>query len=170
MDTPTVDDVRARSELLTVRYPDPAGDDALQLILDDDAPVVSQLTGRSIGPAGTPGEEVPAYLVPVAKRAMTLRAERIGIGGTAKSRKGVIGSLRLRSFTAGPYSESYFGPGEAQAAKALDPDPAAHELLWALATPEMRDYWTALWTGQQVPAAAVQQFDWTQRGRRRHRF
>lgn len=165
METPTPDDVRARSELLSQRYPaeDAAATATLKAILDDDAPVVSELTGRSIGPAAAeqPGEEVPAHLVPVAKRAFALRAERTAVGGSAKARRGAIGSLRLRSFTAGPYSESYFGPGEAQQAKVLDPDPAAHELLWALATEEKRAWWLRLWgLAVEEAAAGVQSVAW----------
>ena len=171
MDTPTPDEVRARSELLTLRLPDDDGgenDDKLAALLADDAPVVSELTGRSIGPADQPGEEVPDYLKPVAIRAMALRAERFLVGGTAKARQGAIGSLRLRSFTAGPYSESYFGPGEAVAAKALDPDSAVHELLWTLATAEKRLYWQRVWgTAQEAPAAGVQEFAWGARHVRR---
>jgi hypothetical protein len=171
VDTPTPDEVRPRSELLTARYPDDDGgpnDLKLKALLDDDAPVVSSLTGRIIGPEGTPGEEVPAWLVPVAMRVMALRAERMSVTGTARARTGVLGSLRLRSFSAGPYSESYFGPGEAATAKVLDPDPAVHELLWALATEEMRRYWLRLWgLGVEDPAVAVQSFEWGARHVRR---
>lgn len=168
MDTPTAEEVRLRSELLALRYP--ADDEermaVLQRLLDDDAPVVSELTGRSIGIAGTPGEEVPDYLQPVAVRAMALRAERMTIGGSAKARTGAVGALSLRSFTAGPYSESYFGPGEAATAKVLDPDPAIHELLWALATEAKREYWLILWGIQaRTPGFAVQGFNYRrQRG------
>jgi len=150
METPSVADVQLRSPLLA-EYEDP---DRLQVVLDDDAPVVSELTGRAIGPPGTPGEEVPDYLRPVAIRALALRAERFLVTGTAEKRTGAIGALALRSFTAGPYSETYFGPGEAASAKTLDPDPAVHELLWALATPEKRAYWLALWGVQEPPAFA----------------
>lgn len=160
MDTPTTDEVRARSELLTKRYPksDAARDAILRGMLEDDAPVVSSLTGRKIGPPDTPGVEVPMWLRPVAIRAMALRAERIAVTGTAQKRQGSIGTLQLRGFSAGPYSEQYFGPGEAATAKVLDPDPAVHELLWALATEQKRDEWLALWGGAQPPADAVQSF------------
>lgn len=169
MDTPTPDEVRPRSELLTLRLPDDAGgpnDLKLGALLTDDAPVVSELTGRRIGPEDQPGEEVPDYLRPVAMRAMALRAERMLVGGASKARIGALGALRLRSFSAGPYSESYFGPGEAAQAKALDLDPAVHELLWALATEEKRQEWLVLWgIAAQPPAAAIQSFNWLGRGR-----
>lgn len=170
MQTPTPDEARARSELLARRFPDDEGgplDEKLALILGDDAPVVSSLTGRIIGPAGTPGVEVPDWLRPVAQRAMAMRAERHAVTGAERARRGAIGALRLRSFSAGPYSESYFGPGEAANARVLDPDPAIHELLWALATEEMRAYWLGLWTGAHPPAAGTTEFRWDLRRRRR---
>lgn len=167
--TPSPDDVRARSELLRLRFPDGDEDKEAELaaLLADDAPVVSSLTGRIIGPEGTPGEEVPAYLQPVAMRAMALRAERMSVTGAARSRTGAIGKLTLRSFSAGPYSEAYFGPGEAQGAKALDLDPVVHELLWALATEEKRQEWLRLWgMASYEPAMAVQSVAWQRtRGR-----
>lgn len=147
MDTPTPEDVLARSELLTQRFP-PADADAqtrLAALLADLAPIISQLTGRKIGPADTPGVEVPDWLVPAARRAFTLKAEREALGRNAKAVIKGEGSLRLRSFSAGPYSESYFGPGEAESAGVLDPNPTIHEALWALATEEMRNYWLRLW-------------------------
>jgi len=163
VDTPSNEEVRERSELLSQMYPgsDPDRDRRLGALLADDAPVVSSLTGRRIGPPDTPGEEVPAWLRPVAIRAMALRAERHAVGGSARGRRSTLGSLNLRSFTAGPYSESYFGPGDAAEWRVLDPDPAVHELLWALCTEEMRRYWLRLWGRlAEVPAFGVQSFDW----------
>lgn len=172
MVTPTPDEVRAVSPLLVQRYPDDAENDAkLQAFLDVLAPIISWLTGRSIGPADveTPGVEVPDWLKPIAVRVFALRAERDSVSSEARRRKTAAGSLRIRSFTAGPYSESYFGPEEAGKIQMLDPEPGLHELLWALATEEKRAYWTALWTGEELPAAAVQAFDYGARGRARER-
>lgn len=169
MDTPTPDDVRKRSELLRDQLPgttDPA-DDPLKLLLDDDAPVISSLTGRKIGPADTPGEEVPEWLRPLAVRVFAMRAERHSLKGSAEERETTIGDANVRSESYGPVSFSYFGPGEASSANVLDPDPAIHELLWALCTDAMRDYWLRLW-GKIAPApfARVVSFDWGARQRR----
>ncbi|MCA1571152.1 MAG: hypothetical protein LC798_12715 [Chloroflexi bacterium] len=57
-------------------------------------------------------------------------------------------------------SEAYFGPGDAKTAKVLDPDPALHEALWALATDECRERWRYEWGMEPEPASAVQTFDW----------
>lgn len=173
MVTPSADDVREVSALLRERYPedDPEKEDELDALLAALAPLISWLTGRSIGPSGvdTPGEEVPEYLEPLAVKVFAMRAERDSVGGEARRRKTAAGSLRLRSFSAGPYSESYFGPEEAGKIQMLDPEPVIHEMLWALATEEKRAYWLSLWTGEDSPGVAVQAFDYGARGRARRR-
>lgn len=159
MVTPTPDQVRSYSALLAERFPDTGpGDDALGLVLEQVAPIVSSLTCRSIGPDGTPGDDVPAWLFPVARRAVALKAEAFPATAKARSRK--VANSNLRSISAGPWSESYFGPEEAAKARMLDPDPATHEALWALATEECREKWMALWTGEFAPGAAVMEIDW----------
>ncbi|HEX7088738.1 MAG TPA: hypothetical protein VF192_01300 [Longimicrobiales bacterium] len=163
MDTPTIAEVRGRSELLKARYPegDAEKEEELQRLLTDLAPIISQLTGRKIGPADTPGVEVPDWLKPVAVRVFTLRAERDATGLSSAARTQAHGSLRLRSFSAGPYSETYFGPGEAESAGVLDPDPLIHEALWALATEDMRNYWLRLWGKlEPEPFAGVRPVNW----------
>jgi hypothetical protein len=171
VETPSAEDVRKRSELLRDEFPEGAGDEALKLLLDDDAPVISALTGRKIGPPDTPGEEVPNWLRPTAIRAFAMRAERGALQGSAEERESAIGDANIRSETYGPISLSYFGPGEASSAKVLDPDPAVHELLWALATDRMKDYWLVLW-GQKTPGPwmNVVEFDWGRRQRRRRGY
>lgn len=160
MDAPTPDQVRDRSALLTARYSQNAeNDELLQERIAEEVPVVADLTGRAIG--GAPGVPVPDYLVPVAEAAIALRIERAPL--TAKDAQKGIGTLRLRSFTAGPYSETYFTPGDLAALKALDPDRRIHELLWTLATEDKRAYWVYMWGGPIQPGVAVQTFNW--RGR-----
>lgn len=163
MDAPTPDQVRSRSVLVAQRYPDDAaGDAALALQTEVLAPIISDLTGRSIG--GAPGEEVPDYLVPVAQLVFALKIERHP--RTAREREKALRNLNLRSISAGPWSESYFGPGEAAQVKRLDLDAETHEALWALATPEKRSYWLVLWGDPVPPAAAVQPFNWRRRSMR----
>lgn len=151
--------------MLTTRYPDPAGDAALEVVVTDSAALVSSLTCRDIG-VGT-GEDVPAALVPLAQRAVALKAEVLALGGTAEARAAAGASGRLASFNAGPYGESYFSPDIAARAGVLDPDPALHEVLWALATEDCRAAWLLLWAslrGENVPpppAYAVEEIDWS---------
>lgn len=169
MDRPTNDEVRARSELLRTDLPAPGGDAALTALIEDASALISAMTCRDIG-AGT-GEDVPAALLPVARRAVTLKSEALYVSGTPTARRGAIGGGRLQSISAGPWSESYFGPGEAAQAGVLDPDPALHEALWALATEECRQEWLLLWAALRgdldaPPASAVEEVDWLPGARR----
>lgn len=147
MDRPTVAQVKARSEFLT-----PRTDEAVGVLLDEAIGVVASLTGRNVGLGDAPGdsptgcewEDVPTWMVPVALRAVTLQTEAMaGVSATkvAKSRGGRL----LASFTAGPYSESYFAPDAAAKAKALSPDPTISDILWSLATECVRAYWLRIW-------------------------
>jgi hypothetical protein len=160
VDTPTPDQVRAHSQLVAQKYPPPDADELLEAQIAAYVPVMADLTGRAIGEI--PGAPVPDYLEPVALQALALVLERST--STAKEAKREAGRLRLRSFSAGPYSETYFTPGDVAALKTLDPDQRVHALLWALATEEKRRYWLFIWGGPIEPGAAVQRFNW--RGRR----
>lgn len=115
--------------------------------------LVESLTGRTLDAT------LAAGLRPLALRAVRMKTEKVVVLGTTKARVQGSTSGRLRSFTAGPYSETYFGPQDAAAVKTLDPDPELNEVLWALATDDMRDYWTYLWHGTVRPAATIQSFD-----------
>jgi hypothetical protein len=174
MDAPTPEEVRARSELLKARYPEPEppegeGDppvDPLLIWIEDAVALVASLTCRAIGPEGTPGEEVPAYMIPLAKRAVTMKVERLIVQlGSRRERQASAGSSNLRGFRAGSYSEDYFGPDEAMKARRLDPDQQTHEVLWALTTEECREAWLALWDPEnsQQPAALASAFEWSNR-------
>jgi hypothetical protein len=73
---------------------------------------------------------------------------------------------RLRGFSAGPYSESYFAPGEfarkgaQQGRPAMDPDEALDAALWALATLEAREYFVSEASAVNPPASAITSFDY----------
>lgn len=167
MELPTATEVRTRSELLTDAFPPGADPDPLEPVIADAGALVSALTWRLIPndatPDGASGEDVTPGLEPIAVRAVTLKAEQLAVRSSSRARKKAITDGRLQSFTAGPYSESYFGPGEAQKAKMLDPDAALAEVLWDLATQAARDYWIAEWTGVRQPASAVVAYDYSRR-------
>lgn len=163
---PAEDDIRERSFLLQQLYPeDPptaAVEWRLREVVRDAVAIIESLTGRRLDPT------LPEGLVRIAVRAVTLKTERMGLAtASAKVRRKAISGTRLRSFTAGPYSESYFGPEEASRAKMLDPDPDLNELLWALTTEAKREEWMILWgLKSYAPAFAVQSFDYRRtRGR-----
>lgn len=162
---PAPADVRGRSPYLKQRLPStPVNADTEQTLREavlDATAIVESLTGRDLSaPLGT---EDGVDLDRLALRAVTLKTERIVAGeGSFKERKGAISGTRLKSFSAGPYSESYFGPGDAASAGALDLDPVLAEVLWALATEAKRQEWLYLWgKAPAAPFAAVQQFDYS---------
>lgn len=165
MDRPTRAEIRERSRLLRGRYPEtPAGGaetDDLDVAVEDASFLVASITGRKIGTES--GVEVPADLVSVAKRAVALKAEHLDTAAAEESAEEAASGRRLRSISAGPWSESYFAPGELivkGGVPQLDPDPRLAELLWALCTEEMREEYLALFTGKPAPAGAATEFDY----------
>lgn len=160
---PSAAEVRERSPFLQSVLPTGIGsnDELLREAVLDAKALVESLTCRNLDQSL--GDQ---RLDRLALRAVTLKTEAIGGSeATAKARKARLGTQLLKSFSAGPYSETYFGPDQAAALKRLDPDPATHEVLWALATQECRDAWLVLW-GLSVapPFAGVQAFDYGRRG------
>lgn len=170
MDTPTPVQVRERSRLLRARYPEPAagGDESPDLLtaITDAAVLVATWTGRLIAPADV-GEEVPAGLVPVALRAVARMAERVDEATASAEASKTAGGKRLRSISAGPWSESYFAPGELamkNGVAAVTGDAVLDGLLWALMTEDAREQWFALTSGVQAPAGGVTSFDYRRMG------
>lgn len=169
--TPTAGEVRERSPLLRQRYPAPAASGTenpdLLAVVEDAAVVVAELTGRLIAPYAE-GEEVPAGLVGVAVRAVARMAELMDTEAASEFADVAARGRRLRGFSAGPYSETYFAPGDLVVAKGsrpqMSPDPTLDRLLWALATEAKREEWIALVTGVQPPAGAVAAFDYRRMG------
>lgn len=175
---PDPDDVRDASPLLRVKYPRPAtnpdqaGD--LRRITYQATALVQSITWRLIDPTlGCPAppdegqcEIVPNELAPVALQAIARMAERIQVTTDPAFAEQVATGRRLRGFTAGPYSESYFAPGEfarrgaTQGRPAMDSDDALDAALWALATEDARDYFVWRATGVAPPSAEVTSFDY----------
>lgn len=162
---PNASEVRQRSQWLTENFPstDSRKEELLREAVLDTIPLINELTGRNLNQSTGDGG-----LDRLAMRAITLKTERIlSNEGSADDRSGVLGGERsgIKSISAGPWSETYFGPGEAQGAKVLDLDPALHETLWALATQDKRDYWLWIWgIAPAAPYAGVASFDWQSRG------
>jgi hypothetical protein len=146
----TVAEVWGRSPMLKSRYPSGAGDGDLVLAVAVVAPLVGSITGRSI--AGMGGEAVPEAMQELALRAIALKTEQfISAVGTAKGRKLSLNRGNLASFSAGSYSESYFGPGQMISAKKLDADPILAEVLWALCTEQAKLEWLSIWDPADYP-------------------
>jgi hypothetical protein len=171
---PDVDMVRSGSSILTDAFPSPAGDADLQLRMIEAAAYVSSVTARAIffpsggeTAFGCSYEDVPPELQPLALRAIRMALEIESVA--AESRADVIEQREggLASFSAGPYSESYFQPGSSSSQGlspelAMNGDPALSRALWGLLTPCARTYWlnTLDPTRPQAPAASLESYDW----------
>jgi hypothetical protein len=165
MDRPTVDQLQAISPFLLER-----ADADLEPLANEAAAIASMLTARIIGPVsgetsfGCPFEEVPEWLQPVATRAVASMME-VAVNSVSLASRTKAGSKELASFTAGPYSESYFSPEIAAKAMRLHPDQLVNDSLMALLTACARAYWLRVWGVEEagVGAGAAMQFDY--RGR-----
>lgn len=157
---PSASVIRDRSALLQQLYPESPPnalvEEALREVVADATVMVQSLTCRTLDAALAED----ADLARIALRAVTLYAEKLALGSSARARRSGIRRSGLRSISAGPWSESYFSPGELARMGRFDADPFIHDALWALATPECREYWMGIWTGNFTPASAVQSFDW----------
>jgi hypothetical protein len=167
VETPTADEVRERSPLLRGRYPEAGPNEAdLDAVIEDSAVVVASLTGRLIEPFPE-GVEVPAGLRPTAVRAVARMAEQMDTASSATQADADARGRRLRGFSAGPYSEQYFAPGDLiikGGRPQMSPDVLLDALLWALATEEAQEAWIALATGVMPPAGVVSAFDYRRTG------
>jgi hypothetical protein len=171
--TPTPAELRLASDLIAAKLP-PSGpnDEKLELRAESAAALVASITFRLIDPVteatveGYSFEEVPPSLRNLALRAIALMVERELVTGEPAFAEQVATGRRLRGFTAGPYSESYFAPGEfarrgaQQGRPPMDPDEQLDAALWALATEDARDYFIAYASGLHLPGAAVSAFDY----------
>lgn len=166
MDAPTPDEAREQSAILRAALPSPSGDAELIVLLQIAASLVSSMTCRKIGEDAV-GEEVPAGKRPLADKAVIMKAEQLHTAfGTVESATEQYSNGNLQSFTAGPYSESYFGPDAMMKAKRLDPNPMVHEILWALATEECRQGWLYIFDPESnppPPEAAALAYDYAER-------
>jgi hypothetical protein len=133
---PQPDEIRRRSKLLQRELPeepfDPDVEDALAAAVQESAAWVQTVTWRILDPSLTMPdvalEAVPTGLVPLAMQAVRLVAERGVSTADAEFVADSAQGRRLRGFTAGPYSESYFAPGDlvvkasSQGRPMMDPD------------------------------------------------
>jgi hypothetical protein len=109
------------------------------------------------------GEDIPPELEQIALYATVLHMEQVTYRSTPEQRRSAIstGTGGLRSISAGPWSESYFGPGEVKYAwNVLDPDALLNSYLLALITPECLAIRQGMENGGP-PGYAVQEIDWT---------
>lgn len=163
---PSASVVRDRSELLTARYPpNPVDGDVerrLRELVADAVALIESITGRVLD---STLPTVPVNLVRIAMRATALMSEMMSVRGSlAYAQSTADGSRqRLKSISAGSWSESYFGPGELVVKAgivAITGNQALDEALWALMTDEKRDEWRSLATGVRPAAGRHFEVDW----------
>jgi hypothetical protein len=152
VETPTIDEIRLESPLVAAKLPPDNGhanDKTLEARIIAASALVASITFRLIDPVTSSSdpaytfEEVPAGLRPLAVQAIAILTERQVIGRSASFAESSASGRRLRSISAGPWSESYFGPGElrkgGEGRPMMDVDETLDMLLWALATPQARE-------------------------------
>lgn len=173
---PSPDDLRTISPLLRQNFPLPPTD-AYQIadlrnVTYQATALVQAATWRLIDPTlgdaapeGYVSEAVPPALVPVALQAIARMAERLDVTSAPDLAEQIATGRRLRGFSAGPYSENYFDPGQfarrgVSARPTMDNDDALDTALWALATEDARDY--AVWrqSGIAPPTGLATTFDY----------
>lgn len=173
---PSPEDVRNASPLLRQNYPIPAVDpyasSDLRANVYQATALVQAITWRIIDPTlGCPApdgyvcELTPAELVPVAINVITRMTERIAVTTAADFAEQLATGRLLRGFTAGPYSENYFAPGEfsrkgTTGRPAVDSDSNIDAALWALMTEDARDYFMFRAGGISPPVGVASSFDY----------
>jgi hypothetical protein len=174
---PSPTSLRRDSPLLRQNYPvpavDPAVDGDLRRYVYAAVEIVQALTWRIVDSTlGCPAppeyacELVPPALVGVAVRAVQLLTERMSVTGQPGFAAQFASGRLLRGFSAGPYSESYFAPGEfarrgaQQGRPPMDVSEELDAALWALATEDARDYFVFRATGQVLPGGQAIAWDY----------
>lgn len=174
---PSPSAIRNMSPLLRKGYPLPPTNDYqltdLRNFVYQSTALVQALTWRiidtTLGCAAAEDytcELVPDALVPIALDAITKMSERLFVISEPAFARQIATGRRLRGFSAGPYSEQYFAPGEFARRGAvtgrpvMDNDDAIDAALWALATEDARDYFVWRATGVAPPIGVVTGFDY----------
>jgi hypothetical protein len=126
--------------------------------------------GAGPNPLGCEWEDVPGYQQPLAKRAVAMMVESL-VGGTSSTTATTRGDRLLASFSAGPYSESYFSPEQVAKSQTLHPDPTLASILWSLASECARRYWMRMWgieggvVADGIAVQTVPRMGWPERPR-----
>lgn len=174
---PTPDAIRAQSPLLRKNFPLPPTNayqpSDLRNLVYQSVSLVQSLTWRLIDPSlgdsspeGYVSEAVPPWQVPIVFQAVARMAERVSVTTAPAFAEQLATGRLLRGFSAGPYSEQYFSPGEfarrgaQQGRQPMDVESAIDEALWALATEDARDYFVWRATGITPPTGVATAFDY----------
>jgi hypothetical protein len=171
-------DIRNASPLLRAKVPIPTVDayalSDLRNMVYTATMYVQAMTWRLIDTTlgcPAPAEEgytcelVPNEMVPMVVQVITKLVERYNVLSSVQYATQVATGRRLRGFTAGPYSENYFDPGQfsrrgVMTRPVMDNDDTIDGLLWALATEDARDYFVWRTTGVGLPTGVSTSFDY----------
>jgi hypothetical protein len=107
---------------------------------------------------------IPADDEPIVNQAVTGLAEMAVNQSSAEYLETLSDWDLIQSFNAGNYSETHRSPDDARKARMLVAWPWLSDLLWGLLTPEKYDYWVSFFGGQNAPAFAVTEVDWSPDG------
>lgn len=158
MDTPTALDVRAWSnrnfDWADRGYPSGEDPDSLTTLTTWAVSWLQSVTGRLFDSTLT-----DATLVGLAQQATLYRVQQLAYESQEDYQETATDDV-VASFTAGSYSETHVDPIKRAMTRTLNQNPGLARVLWALMTPEMVDYWTALLSGKAVPAFDVTEVDW----------
>lgn len=154
MNLVTASDVRLWSlvDFGSLGFPATTPDAKLQVYVDRAVASVTGVTKR-------PLTAVPDALVPLMQLAIQVRTEML----VAQAQPDYVETLAdfdlIANFSAGPYSETRRGIGEAAQAKVLSSNPLLHGLLFELLSDEAREDYLLYLQGFSAPALAFAEID-----------
>jgi hypothetical protein len=132
-------------------------DDAkLQVYVDRAAAEVIDITGRVLGGLDTTDDP---NLIPLVQLAIQIRTEMLVHQAQPDYVETLADFDLISGFSAGPYSETRRGVGDAVAAKVLSANPMLHDLLFNLLTEDKYDDYILFLSGQPIPALAFATLD-----------
>lgn len=160
IDGPSDEAIYVTSKLLQDLYDDPSDIDP---ILNEAIALVCETTWRTFAAPYDNGEHeyeaIPNNLMPIALRAVRLKTEEVALRAALDASEEAVSEGRLRSFSAGPYSESYADAGAYIKNQMVTANEALNEALMLLMTPDAKDEFLARASGKQRPAGEAVQFE-----------
>lgn len=105
-------------------------------------------------------ESVPVELEPLVEQAVQGLAELLTYQTSPETLEALSDFDLIKSFSAGPYSETRRDPAEAAKARLLVPWPWLSDSLWGFMTPERREFYDVMFGGKPAPSFSVSEMDW----------
>lgn len=150
MDAPTASDVQSWTTLAELKTADAT----------TAARVVARAGAAFLRITGQTWAAIPTDLEPSVEQAVQGLAELTILQSSADNLETLADFDLIKSFSAGPYSETRRDGADAMKARMLVAWPWLNELLWGLLSPDKYDYWVSFFGGINAPAFAVTEMDW----------